>query len=308
MTSTNLPAARLTASQVLDTSEVNKSLRVLQGFLVSKQNLNTRAAYARDLSQLMTWCASYRVELLDLKRPHLDLYREALGSDRLSPASIARKLSSISAYFDYAVKARVVEDNPAASVERPTVSEDTPRTGLSQSEALALIEAARKAGRAPAALVALTLLACLRVSEALALNVEDIGREQGVAVVTVRRKGGKRFRVVLSEQALDLLSPAIKKGAGALVRGERGARWDRRKATRVVNALAKEIKLGRSLCCHDLRHAAITNALIAGAPLEAVQDFAGHSSPVTTQRYNRARFQLENAAALQLGKFLTPAE
>ena len=50
MSSTYLPAARLTASQVLDTSEANKSLRVLQGFLVSKQNLNTRAAYARDLA------------------------------------------------------------------------------------------------------------------------------------------------------------------------------------------------------------------------------------------------------------------
>ncbi len=144
-------------------------------------------------------------------------------------------------------------------------------------------------------------------SAALSLNVEDLTKEQGVTVVTVKRKGGKRFRVVLSAEALELLSPALRKGAGAIVRGERGARWDRRKAARVVNALGRSIHLGRNLCPHDLRHAAITNALIAGAPLEAVQDMAGHSSPVTTQRYNRARFQLANSAAHNLGVYLQPA-
>jgi len=303
MTSLTVRPSASLASLELTTAE-----RVLQAFLISKVNPNTREAYRRDLLQLLAYCSRYELDLLNLSRPHLDLFRESLAREQLSPASIARKLSAVAAFYDYAVKAGVVRESPAANIERPKVGTDTPRTGLDREEALLLIAAAREAGSAHAALVALCLLACLRVSEALSLNVEDLSREQGVTVVTVKRKGGRRFRVVLSAEALELLSPALRKGAGAIVRGERGARWDRRKAARVVNSLARSIHLGRDLCPHDLRHAAITNALIAGAPLEAVQDMAGHSSPVTTQRYNRARFQLANSAAHNLGAYLLPSK
>jgi site-specific recombinase XerD len=48
-----------------------------------------------------------------------------------------------------------------------------------------------------------------------------------------------------------------------------------------------------SLHPHDLRHAFVTLSLDAGASLHDVQDAAGHADPRTTQRYNRARNNLD---------------
>jgi integrase len=53
---------------------------------------------------------------------------------------------------------------------------------------------------------------------------------------------------------------------------------------------------------HDLRHAAITNLLDAGASLAEAQDFAGHASPVTTRRYDRHR--RADTAAVKLAQYL----
>ena len=38
-----------------------------------------------------------------------------------------------------------------------------------------------------------------------------------------------------------------------------------------------------------MRHTFITEALAAGAPLQDVQDAAGHKDPATTRRYDRNR-------------------
>ena len=46
-----------------------------------------------------------------------------------------------------------------------------------------------------------------------------------------------------------------------------------------------------------MRHAAITAALDAGAPLRDVQIFARHSDPRITTRYDRGRHNLDRHAA-----------
>jgi site-specific recombinase XerD len=48
---------------------------------------------------------------------------------------------------------------------------------------------------------------------------------------------------------------------------------------------------------HTFRHAFVTFALDADVPLHRVQDAAGHADPRTTQRYNRARQNLDGHAA-----------
>jgi len=47
---------------------------------------------------------------------------------------------------------------------------------------------------------------------------------------------------------------------------------------------------------HTLRHAFITVALDAGAPLRDVQEAASHADPRTTMRYDRARTSLDRHA------------
>jgi integrase/recombinase XerD len=55
---------------------------------------------------------------------------------------------------------------------------------------------------------------------------------------------------------------------------------------------------------HLLRHASITAALEAGAPLHVVQDMARHADPRTTQRYNRRRHSIDGHATHLLDGYL----
>ena len=48
----------------------------------------------------------------------------------------------------------------------------------------------------------------------------------------------------------------------------------------------------------------VTQALEAGVPIHVVQDAAGHASPETTRRYDRARHQLDGHATYQLAQHL----
>jgi integrase/recombinase XerD len=60
--------------------------------------------------------------------------------------------------------------------------------------------------------------------------------------------------------------------------------------TRIVKAAA----IPRHISPHSLRHAApVTNALDAGVPLSDAQILAQHADPRTTERYDRARGNLD---------------
>ena len=58
---------------------------------------------------------------------------------------------------------------------------------------------------------------------------------------------------------------------------------------------------------HTLRHAFITAALDAGAPLRDVQEAASHADPRTTMRYDRARVSLDRHATYIVATFLAGA-
>lgn len=57
----------------------------------------------------------------------------------------------------------------------------------------------------------------------------------------------------------------------------------------MVARVSKAAAIPRHVSPHSLRHAAITNALDAGAPLRDAQILERHDDPRTTEHYDRAR-------------------
>lgn len=51
----------------------------------------------------------------------------------------------------------------------------------------------------------------------------------------------------------------------------------------------------------------VTLALETGVPIHVVQDAAGHASPETTRRYDRARHALDGHATYALAAYLADA-
>ena len=283
---------------------------VAGAWLASFGSVNTQAAYRGDLAQFAQFAADLgAASPMTVGRPVIDLYARHLEAEGLKPATRARKLAAVASFLGYAASANVIATNPAACVRRPKVAATSPRLGATADEARRLITAAEAGSPTDRALVALCLLTGLRVSEALSITPASIRHEAGHEVLTVTGKGGTVATVPLSPLARRLLADAITAAAdgGAIVRGPRGGRVDRHQAHRLIAALGRRAGLAHRLVPHDLRHAAATLSLEAGAPLHRAQDLLRHASPVTTQRYTAHRDRLDGSAAYTLATFLVGA-
>ena len=122
----------------------------------------------------------------------------------------------------------------------------------------------------------------LRVGEACAANIEDLGMEHGHIVLLVHGKGGKNVLMPLPPaiaRAIDLVVGT--RCTGPILRTRTGARMDRHAATRIVRRTAKTAGIQRRVHPHVLRHAFVTTMLDAGVPLRDAQTAAPTRRPKT---------------------------
>jgi len=278
--------------------------QVTEAWLANRRlSEHTRAAYRRDVAAWLSYCAERAVEPLEASFLEVNAYARGLEAQRLAPATVARKLSGLSSWYDFLVKIRAVDANPVGGADRPYVSRDHSATvGLAPEEVDALLATARAACPRHRAVVTLLADLGLRVGELVGLDVTDIGWERGHRTVRFVGKGGKtRRRVLTTEAAAALDDYLVARGAGdgPLFVTATGARIDRHGVFRLIRRLAREagIPAADQLSPHSLRHAFATTARSEGVPLEDVQDAMGHADPRTTRRYDRDRHNLDRDPA-----------
>lgn len=271
---------------------------------------HTRAAYKRDVTAWLAWCDARRLDPLTATFLDVNAFARALEETR-APATVARKMSALSSWYDFLVKLRALDGNPVSGADRPRLDRDHSATvGLAPEEVDALLRAAAAATGPTAARTraALALLADLglRVGELVSLDVTNLGLERGHRSVRFVGKGGKPRRRALTPgtaAAVDdyLASRAAAAGVpvgsltGPLLATASGGRLDRHAVFRLVRRMARDagIPAADRLSPHSLRHAFATVARAEGVALEDVQDAMGHADPRTTRRYDRDRHNLD---------------
>lgn len=257
----------------------------------------TREAYGRDLRAWGTWLTRHGLGPLEAHRAHVELFAREMEEAGLAPATVARRLSALAGFYEYAVDEDLIARSPVARVRRPRVSDESPRLGLDKDEIVAFLAAAEASGPRDYALACLLALNGLRVSETLALDVADLGTERGHRIVQLRRKGGKRQAAPLAPRTAEAIDALLMgRTTGPLFETRTGRRMDRHAAKKVVRRLARAAGIEKAVSPHSLRHSFVTAALDAGVPLRDVQDAAGHADPRTTRRYDRARYSLDRHA------------
>jgi site-specific recombinase XerD len=292
-------------------------------WLTSLRSARTRRAYAGDLRGWLAWLDERGIDVLAAGRVHVDLWVTGQLGQGAEAASVRRRLSALSSFYRYCAAHDLVGRIPVAGVARPVVNPDyTATIGLDRDQARALVAAA-DADRGPqalrtAAVIRLLLHNALRVDEACAADVADLGTDAGHRVLRVMRKGARRAKVPLTPAtaaALDayLAGRARRAGhdnvrrlAGPLLATASGGRLRQSHLWELVRRLARAagIEAWDQLSPHSLRHSAITFALDAGTALRDVQDYAGHKDPRTTRRYDHARDSLDRNAAYAVAAYL----
>ena len=289
--------------------------RLAAAFLVGYQG-HSRSAYFGDLRAWRAWCAQRDVHPLAVERHHIDTwitYLTEMPQVRTgrpaSPATIARRLSCLSKFYEYVVRdAELLDVSPMARVRRPRVSDDPSAVGLDREELGRLLGAAEDDGPRPAALLALLIYNGLRISEALSRDVEHLTYQTGHRVLRLTRKGGKRSTEALAPVTVHAIETYIsERTTGPIFLGRDGNdRLTRSGAWRLIRRLARNaaIPAADQLTPHSLRHSFATGLLGAGVPLQDVQDAMGHADPRTTRAYDRSRHRLDNHATYAMAAWL----
>jgi integrase/recombinase XerD len=169
-----------------------------------------------------------------------------------------------------------------------------------------------------AAVVRLLLHNALRVDEACAADIADLGEDSGHRVLRVVRKGARKAKIPLTPATMAALEAYLADRAqragvaswrqldGPLLATAADGRLRQGHLWELVRRLARTAGIGawEQLSPHSLRHSAITFALDAGASLRDVQDYAGHKDPRTTRRYDHSRDSLDRNAAYAVAAYL----
>ena len=255
---------------------------------------HTVAAYRRDVAHFLSFVRDLgsAPELAD--RDTLIRYRTAIASGGLAPASRARRLSAVRAYFLFLQIEGTRTENPTDLLELPQLPRRLPKV-LDRPEVERLLEA--PGGSDPLSVRDRAMLETLystglRASELVGLQLRDTSVETGL--VRCRGKGNKERMVPLGSIAraflmryLDEARPAFarKRDDGRLFLTSRGAGMTRVAFWQLIQKYAAEAGIAQHLFPHVLRHSFATHLLDGGADLRSIQEMLGHSRIGTTQIY-----------------------
>ncbi|TAL46461.1 MAG: site-specific tyrosine recombinase XerD [Salinibacterium sp.] len=259
---------------------------------------NTVQAYRRDLAKYEESLATRGITDPALITP-ADVSAFALelrsrSEHPLTASSLARMLSSVRGFHRFLRDEGIVEVDVAAEAKPPKLALRLPKAiSIEQMAAvLAATDGDELRAMRDKALLELLYATGARISEAVALNVDDVIDGD---VVRLFGKGSKQrivpvgsFARAAIETYLVRARPVLSargKSTPALFLGLRGPRLSRQNAWLLIRAAAERAQLGVEISPHTFRHSFATHLLAGGADVRVVQELLGHSSVATTQIY-----------------------
>lgn len=261
---------------------------------------NSIVSYRNDLERYLKFVA-FDLQIKNLggiTLSHIENFLIELTELGLSVSTIARNISSIRSFHEFALVENFAEANPAELVELPKKAAKLPEV-LDASEAERIIDAADRttnAGIRDAAILETLYASGMRVSELTDLETDRLFFEIGF--IRVVGKGNKERLVPvggLAQQAIDHYKETARKlfideknpqkSENKLFLNQRGGPLTRMSVWNIVNKYAKKAGIKKNVYPHIFRHSFATHLLEGGADLRAVQEMLGHSSIITTEIY-----------------------
>jgi site-specific recombinase XerD len=284
----------------------------LEGLVSSQLAANTRRAYRQDAAQFVAWLAERDLGLVNLSHAEMLQYRRYL-SDNFAPTSASRKLVVARRLLEEALERGLIAHNPAQRVKGIEAAQESTYNALSKAQARQLIEAIDTSslqGKRDYAMLLLLLKTGIRRSECAALCLGDLQQEQGHPIAILRQtKGRKRRMVKLAAEVRRAIDQYLAASGRANLGNEAPLFVQFRKGDhpqpegisthliqRVLEKYTELAGLEMKLTPHSLRATFVTLALEGGAKLQQVQYAVGHADPRTTERYQKRKLNLDDAA------------
>ncbi|MDO4556434.1 MAG: tyrosine-type recombinase/integrase [Lachnospiraceae bacterium] len=313
--------------------KIRELLEELPGFckqyflsLESRKSTNTRKNYAYDLLNFFHFLKehnpyfekreihSLKVEELDLLSPmdieeymsYLQYYVRGQKQFTNSPEGRARKLSSLRTFYDYFLKKKMIQTNPARQVDVPKIKEHNiirlepnevaellDQTESGEKLTKKQLESHQKTKLRDVAILTLLLGTGIRVSECVGLNLNDVNFDD--YSLKIIRKGGNEDLVFFGDEVADALFDYLENDRDfkTPVEGHEDALFismkNMRLTTRSIERLVKKYTSGvttlKRITPHKLRSTFGTNLYQETGDIYLVADTLGHKDVNTTRKH-----------------------
>jgi site-specific recombinase XerD len=285
-------------------------------FSTHERSKKTRTAYGSDLEQFGAY-AGKNFDLKSLGGGFIEDWAAHLRKEGYCPASMRRKMVVLKVFCSYWVRRGVLTESPFWRVRLSLGRiEQLPRA-LTEGEMLGLLSHAGRCQVAACvprkqsilarghsassstreyralrnlALVDLLFATGMRVGEASSLDLEDFRETE--LVFRVRGKGGRdRLAYVVDEQTVRIQRQhrearlLLVSESPALFLNASGHRLSTQGMANIIAQFRRDAGIERHITPHMLRHTVATLLLRNGMDIRVVQEFLGHASIATTQRY-----------------------
>lgn len=219
----------------------------------------------------------YHIERFRLTHPDLvqvttvQLQDYLARTHGLAPESRKAILSSLRKFFHWAHRMGHIDNDPTLMLDSIRIPRVIPRLAPDDDIQVALISATEH----EQGMILLGRLACLRLTELSTLHVRNRERD----LLRITGKGGKQRMVPINDDLMPILLTLERiNGGGYYFPGRYGGHMHPQSVNKIITR-----RTGWNP--HSLRHAGATAAYRATGDLRAVQEFLGHSSLATTERY-----------------------
>lgn len=252
---------------------------------------NTLDSYLRDVTYFSHYLGTR--DFLEVDQKLVEEYISHLKEQGKSDSTITRNVASLRSFYQYLLMKGYLEENPVRAVKTAKAPKKMP-TILSTKEVDMLLRAPDEKdpkGCRDKAMLELLYATGLRVSELIALDVEDINLSVGI----LNCQGGHIKRTLpIYPEALEVLSDYINRVRGKIIPVEEnhalfvnlnGKRLTRQGFWKIIKSYAEISHIKTEITPHTLRHSFAAHLLENGAQLKDIQEMLGHADISSTQIY-----------------------
>lgn len=258
-----------------------------------KLSKNTLQSYHHDIKQFLVFLENSQNNIKTATKSTVADYITYLENLGRSAATISRNIVSLKSFYQYLLLCGIVKNDPAAEIQPPKVEKKLPQI-LSFKEVELLLEqptANDLKGYRDKAMLELLYATGIRVSELIALNIQDVNVNMGF----IRCKESRKERLIpIGKICANALSEYIVNAREALVCSDEenalfvnmaGVRLSRQGFWKLIKQYAKQSNIAKKITPHTLRHSFAAHLLENGADLYSIKNMLGHADISSTQIY-----------------------
>lgn len=262
---------------------------------VKKSSPNTVSSYMRDIRQFDHWLETDgRAAVLSVTSDIIEVYLEHLRSSGRSGATVSRSLASLKNFYAYVVSSGFLESSPVSSdihVERGEKKLPQILSGHEVELLLSQPSCVDAKGFRDKAMLEVMYATGIRVSELIALDLDDVNLDLGV----IKCSASKKVRAIpLYPAALRALSLYLRDVRSVMVADPAetalfvnvgGARMSRQGFWKILKHYQNKAGITKDITPHTLRHSFAVHLLENGADIGSLQELMGHCDISSTQMY-----------------------